>query len=197
MKNAISPVIQFSGASGMDNNTILFEFNKGRTDELEEIVESCKLVNPIRNNICVLRSSEHNFGFKEKIHIWLTKIDYRNGNLMILLSYIIMAHPDWKDSKVTIFTAFEKEKHDEQIRNIKRLIAQGRLPIDLKNIESYTYTDKKSLDRLVQRKSKNADLVIIGFTQRVLNDQGAEIFKQHYGLRDTLFVNAGETIYIS
>lgn len=197
LRNAISPIVQFSGISGLDNNTIILEFNRNRVDELDEIVESCKLVTPMHLNTCVLRSTEHNFGFKEKIHIWLTKIDYRNANLMILLSFIIMAHPEWNDSKVTIFTAFTKEKQKEQLSNIKRLIAKGRLPIALKNIESYTYTDKKSMDKLIYRKSRAADLVIIGFTQRILNDQGVEVFKQHNELRETLFVSAGETIYIS
>jgi hypothetical protein len=77
------------------------------------------------------------------------------------------------------------------------LIAKGRLPIVLKNIQSYTYTDKESLDRLIYRKSKNADLVIIGFTEKILNEQGVEVFKQHYNLRETLFVNANEPIFIS
>ena len=108
-----------------------------------------------------------------------------------------MAHPDWRKSKITIFTAFTKEKQSEQISNIKRLIAKGRLPIVLKNIESYTYTDKASLDKLIYRKSRNADLVIIGFTQRILNEQGPEVFKQHLDLNETLFVSANESIYIS
>ena len=46
IKDAITPVVQFSGVSGLDNNTILFEFNKNRSDELEEIVDGCKLVSP-------------------------------------------------------------------------------------------------------------------------------------------------------
>ena len=197
LRNATVPIVQYPDVSGLDNNTILFEFHNSRTNELEEIVDCSKLLYPMRFNICVLRATEHNFGFKERIHIWLTKIDYRNVNLMILLSFIIMAHPDWEKSEITIFTAFTKEKQKEQISNIKRLIAKGRLPIVLKNIESYTYTDKASLDRLIYRKSRNADLVIIGFTQRILNEQGVEVFKQHFELNETLFVSANESIYIS
>ncbi len=197
LRTAVAQVVQFSGVSGLDNNTILFEFNKNRTEELEEIVDGCKLVNAVRFNICVLRSTEHNFGFKERIHIWLTRDDYRNGNLMILLSFIVIAHPDWEDCKITIFTAFPKAKQDERISKIKHLIAKGRLPITLKNVESFTYTDKESFNKLIYRKSKNADLVIIGFTQKQLDEMGIDVFKQHERLRETLFINAGETIQIS
>ena len=197
IKNAMTPIAQYPDVSGLDNNTILFEFHTNRTKELEEIVENCKMVYPMRFNLCVLRATEHNFGYREKIHIWLTKIDYKNTNLMILLSFIIMAHPDWHKSEITIFTAFTKEKQKEQISNIKRSIAKGRLPIVLRNIKSYTYTDKESLDRLVYRKSKDADLVIIGFTERILTEQGIVVFMQHSNLRETLFVSANESIYIS
>ncbi len=197
LRTAVAQVVQFSGISGLDNNTIMFEYNKYRQDELEDIVDGCKLVDAVRFNIIVLRSTEHNFGFKEKIHICLTKEDYRNGNLMILLSFIIMAHPDWEDSEITIFTAFPKAKQEERISEIKHLIQKGRLPITLKNVESYTYTDKKSLNRLIQRKSKHADLVIVGFTQKQLDKDGTEIFQQYEGLRETLFICAGERIYIS
>ncbi len=197
LRTAVAQVVQFTGIAGLDNNTIMFEFNKQRLEELEEIVDGCKLVDAVRYNIIVLRSTEHNFGFKERIHIWLTRDDVRNGNLMILLSFIIMAHPEWEDAKITIFTAFPKAKQEERISEIKHLIQKGRLPITLKNVQSFTYTDKKSLDKLVQRKSKNADLVIIGFTQNQLDKYNIEVFKQHEGLRETLFICAGERIYIS
>jgi amino acid transporter len=197
LRTAVAQVVQFSGISGLDNNTILFEYNKNRMDELEEIVDGCQLVDAVRFNICVLRSTEHNFGFKEKIHIWLTKDDYRNGNLMILLSFILMAHPDWAESEITIFTAFPKAQKDERISKIKHLIAKGRLPITLQNVQSFTYKDKESFNKLIYRQSKSADLVIIGFTQKQLREMGLELFKQHEGLRETLFISAGESIYIS
>lgn len=197
MRTAVAQVVQFSGIAGLDNNTILFEFNRNRTDELEDIVDGCKLVDAMRFNIIVLRSTEHDFGFKEKIHIWLTRDDYRNGNLMILLSFIIMAHPDWEDCEINIYTAFPKAKQDERIRDIKHLIQKGRLPITLKNMESFTYTDRESLGKLIFRKSKNADLVIIGFTQKQLDQMGVELFKRYERLRETLFISAGEYIHIS
>lgn len=197
LRTAIAQVVQFSGISGLDNNSILFEFNKYRTEELEDIVDGCKLVDSVRFNICVLRTTEHNFGFREKIHIWLTRNDYRNGNLMILLSFIIMAHPDWKDCEITIFTAFPKAKQDERISKIKHLIAKGRLPISLKNVQSFTFTDSESFRKLIYRKSRTADLVIIGFTQKQLDEMGIEVFKQHDKLRETLFINAGQSIQIS
>ena len=108
-----------------------------------------------------------------------------------------MAHDDWADSEITIFTAFPKAKMEDRIIKIKHLIAKGRLPITLQNVKSFNYTDKDSFDRLIYRKSKNADLVIVGFTQKQLREMGVDVFKQHEKLREILFISAGETIQIS
>ncbi len=194
---AVAQSVQFSGISGLDNNTILFEFNQNRTEELTEIVDGCKLAEAVDFNICVLRSTEHNFGYKERIHIWITEQDLRNGNLMILLSFIVMEHPEWADSEITIYTAFPQGEEEMQVDKIKRLISRGRLPITIKNVKSFSYKNKRYYDKLINRKSKNADLVIVGFTQEQLEKEGAELFKQHRKLQETLFVMAGEDIFIT
>lgn len=194
---AVAQSVQFSGISGLDNNTIMFEFNQNRTEELPEIVDGCRLAQAVDFNICVLRSTEHNFGYKERIHIWITEQDLRNGNLMILLSFIVMEHPEWADSEITIYTAFPAGEEEIQVEKIKRLISRGRLPITLKNVKSFSYKNKRHFDKLINRKSKNADLVIVGFTPEQLEKDGAELFKQHKKLQETLFVMAGEDIFIT
>jgi len=74
---------------------------------------------------------------------------------------------------------------------------KGRLPIALKNIISYPYKDKRSFIKLINRESKNADLVIVGFTLDQLERDGKGTFEQFNELQDTLFVYAGEDIFIS
>ena len=202
LKTAVFQGVQFSDIAGMNTNTILFEFNKNRSEELPEIVDSCKLAEAIKFNIWVLRATEDNFGAHKKIHIWLSEEDFQkgklnNGNLMILLSYIIMAHPDWKNSEVKIFTAFPSAIKNKMVEKIRKLIIKGRLPIALKNIVSYPYKDKGSFIKLVNKESKNADLVIVGFTLDQLKRDEKGIFEQFDKLQDTLFVYAGEDIFIS
>ncbi len=197
MITAVAQTVQFSGVSGLDNNTILFEFNKNRTEELPEIVEGCKLAQTVDFNISILRSTEHNFGYKERIHIWITEEDFRNGNLMILLSFIIMEHPEWADCEITIYTAFPEGEEEKQVDKIKRLISRGRLPITIKNVKSYSYKNRRNFEKLVNRKSKIADLVILGYTPEQLDREGTDLFNKHQKLQETLFVMAGEDIYIT
>ena len=59
------------------------------------------------------------------------------------------------------------------------------------------YKNKKSFTKLVNKESKNADLVILGFTLEQLKIDGKAVFEQFNELQDTLFVYAGEDIFIS
>jgi amino acid transporter len=194
---SVSQTVQISGISGLDNNTILFEFNRNRHDELSEIVEGCKIAETIKFNSCILRATEHNFGNHQTIHIWITDHDFKNANLMILLSYIIIEHPDWEDAEVKIYTAFPRGEEKIQANRIKTLISKGRLPISVENVKSFSYKNRIYFEKLVRRKSKKADLVILGFTPEHLGIMGEEVFKKHPKLQETLFVMAGEDIYIT
>ena len=198
---AVAQAVQFSGISGLDNNTIMFEFNKNRMDELPDILDGCKLADIMNFNLCVLRSSEHNFGPRKNIHVWLRVDDYadklKNANLMILISFIIIAHKDWKDCDITIHTVISKAEKDKPMSQIIRLISKGRFPIAVKNVKSFTYTSKEHLKKLIYYNSRSADLVIFGFKKEDLEKEGAELFKQYFNLKETLFISANEEIHIS
>ena len=198
---AVAQAVQFSGISGLDNNTILFEFNKNRMDELPEIINGCDLADIMKFNLCVLRSSEHNFGPRKKIHVWLKLEDYddklKNANLMILVSFIIIAHRDWKDCKITIHTAIPKAEKDKPLSKIIQLISKGRFPIAVKNVKSFTYSNSNRLRNLIHYHSGSADLVILGFKKEELDKEGPELFKRYFDLPETLFICSNEEIHIS
>ncbi len=50
----------------------------------------------------------------------LRKEDYENANLMILLSYIILGHSDWKNGEIKIFATFPKEEFKARRRKFNR-----------------------------------------------------------------------------
>src|SRR6056297_2078352 len=104
--SAIAQIIQLPGISGLENNMILFEFEKKNPDNLRHIVENISLVRAAQYDVCVLGGSNKFPNFREGIHIWIRKFDIKNINLMILLSYIIMGHPDWKHGTIKIFNLY-------------------------------------------------------------------------------------------
>ncbi|UCH92880.1 MAG: amino acid permease, partial [Candidatus Aminicenantes bacterium] len=149
-------------------------------------------------NIAVLRSSDRHFGYKKRIDIWLTPGDYSNANLMILLSYILMGHPEWKGCKIELFAAFEASDMDRHVAQLNRLIDDGRIPIAKKNLQKIPWDkDKSSYEAMVTQHSESADLVIMGFSLKKIKKEKGDFFKKFGNVKDILFVRAGQKILIT
>lgn len=197
-RTAVAQMVQIPGITGMENNSILFEFHRDEPEDIADIIDGSNYAALVDYNICVLRSSEHHFGYKNNIHIWLTSGDYRNANLMILIAYIIMGHPDWQNCEATLFVAFEEEELNAQMERLNKLIDQGRIPISHKNVRSVSWDKKlRTYENLVMDNSAVADLVIMGFSLQKLNKENGAFFKKFENINQILFVRAGQKIAIS
>lgn len=197
-KTAVAQIVQIPGISGMKNNSILFEFHEKIVEKIPEIIDGCHFASVVDFNICVLRSSERHFGYNKDIHVWLTPGDYRNANLMILLAYIIMGHPDWKGCSIQLFGTFESKDLDHQVQRLTSLIDKGRIPISQKNVQRIPWDrETQTYEALVTAHSQNADLVIMGFSLDKLTQEEGAFFRRFEAIHDVLFVRAGKRISIS
>ncbi|MFH0999854.1 MAG: amino acid permease [Bacteroidota bacterium] len=187
---AIVQAIQQPGISGKSNNMMLFEFKKGSREWLEDIIDNYSLLKAASYDLCILASSDRGFGYKKSIHIWIRKSDYENANLMILLSYIILGHPDWKKGEIKIFATFAKEELQKEQENLINLTASGRLPISANNIRVLPLLENKTKQDLVNEYSADADLTLIGFHESKLKStNGIDLFEGYDKLGNILFVN--------
>ena len=196
-KTALAQSIQMPGVSGLENNSVLFEFAADRAEELEDVAGGCLMVGGLGYNTCVLRSTEHNFGYKQHLHVWLTRYDDQNANLMILLSYIIMGHSDWKRAEITIFITLPSDRLSEQVAELNERIASGRIPISARNVRALPADSDVALAERVAEYSGSADLVVMGYSLDLLEHKGVDLFKQYDIPADTLFVNAQQEIEIA
>jgi hypothetical protein len=197
MLTLVAQTVQISGVSGMDNNTIMFEFNKDRKSELKNIMEGLKVADIVGYNKLVLRSIDNNFGQKCNINLWTIKEDFKNINLMILLSYIISEHKDWKKAQITIHTLFPTGEKTALAKKVRKLIRDGRLPISERSVRIHTYEKEKDIAGIIEKNSSLCDLTIIGFTQEQLMKQGAKIFNKYPTLKDVLFVQTSQDLVIT
>ncbi len=188
--SAIAQIIQLPGISGMENNMILFEFSKSDTRKLDRIIENYALVRSGDYDVCVLGSSKREIEFKNGIHIWINNYDHENMNLMILLSYIILNHPDWGKGMIKIFLVCKETDFEETKKDLTDLIKEGRLPIAAKNIEVIIQNQEMNIRETINDKSKDAGLTLIGFTAEHLKHDKTELFKGFDGIGNVLFVSA-------
>lgn len=187
--SAVAQVIQLPGISGKENNMILFEFLKHKPDNLKDIVDNFQLTKSTNFDVMILGSSDRNFGFRKQIHIWLTQKDFENASLMILLSYIILGHPDWKHGDIKIFAIYPKEDLVDERNKIMELIQTGRLPISINNIEVIPKEEERDIKSIINEKSSDADLTILGIRTEMIKHEAEEVFKGYDNIGDVLFVN--------
>ena len=195
--SAIAQSIQLPGVSGMENNMVILEFDKGNPTNLEAIIENFGLVRSGKFDVCILAGSSRVVEPKKGIHIWIRSIDTENSNLMILLGYIIMGHPDWSKAPIHIFDVCKPGHEDEAMKQFNHLIENGRLQITTKNIEIITQPEGVTIKSLINERSAEAALTFIGFHEGMLKYYGADLFKGYDALGSILFVNSHQQIEIS
>ena len=195
--SALAQTLQVPGVSGMSNNSILFEFaQRDSEDVVRSVVDQCKFAATTDMTLMVLRHCETHFGSKDSIHVWLTWNDKANANTMILLSYILLGHPDWQNAQVQVFAALPASEMERIRQDFTQLITEGRLPISEKNIEYIATNDTEAFRGLVCEKSSDAGLTVVGFDMEGLEERGPQVFTNHAQLHDVLFVRAPRQIKI-
>lgn len=192
---AIAQVIQLSGISGKGNNMILFEFSRTELQSLEEPLKNYNLICSTGFDICVLNTSYKGFGYRKEIHLWITPQDFENANLMILMGYILLGHPEWQKGEIKIFVIVDGNELEDRKAQLLELIRSGRLPISASNIQLVDQNGDQN--SLVCRYSVDADLTIIGFTREEIESQGVNLFSGFKDLGNILFVSANEGKEIS
>jgi len=190
--SALAQIIQLPGVSGHENNMLMFEFSKAEPDNLGDIIKNYSLITSISFDLMILGSSEKGFGLKREIHIWLSRDELDNANLMILLAYIMLGHPDWKEATIKIFAFFPEDELQDEKERLIEMTSTGRLPISANNINVIAQKDGIPEKMLVQKYSNDADLTMVGFGDFDIERQGVDVFSGYNDLGNILFVNAAK-----
>jgi len=194
--SSMAQVLQMPSIAGISNNLIMMEYTSKEQEKLEQIIENFSLIRSMSHDTVLLKNSERGFGIKREIHIWITESDFQNANLMILLSYIISGHRDWKDSEIKIFACFTDDHAEEETNKLFNLIKTGQLPISPNNIKIVSLSDGLSQKELIQKESQFADLNVVGMRYEQIKHEGASYFEDFNELGNIIFVNSIEEKYI-
>ncbi len=190
--SSIASVIQLPGIAGTENNLVLFDYASYNPDNLDDILDNYNLIRSVNFDVAILACNEKGYGLKKEIHIWLTSSDFENANLMILLSYIILGHDDWREGQIKIFALYPESTISEEKKRLYGLIKAGQLPISVHNIQVLERKEDESKRQVIKRYSEDADLVVVGFRGEALKKKGAELFTSYQIPCNTLFVNAAK-----
>ena len=89
------------------------------------------------------------------------------------------------------FTSAQAAERTEQLHT---MIREGRIPVSPRKVQIIGTDDRIDFSSLVQAKSSEADLVVMGFTEERLRQKGSELLLRHPSLNEVLWVAAHERI---
>ena len=73
--SAIAQSIQIPGIAGMENNMVIFEFDKNEREDLHDIIDNFRMVDAGGFDVCILASSRKPVSYKNGLHIWVRSFD--------------------------------------------------------------------------------------------------------------------------
>ena len=111
---------------------------------------------------------------------------------MILLGFIIQEYPFWRRSGNKRITTCQAGKEQETKEELDPLIRKGRFLINLSNIEIITKSPDVSYKQLINRRSAEAGLVILGFPGESVRHEGVNLFTGYDDTGRMLFVHSFE-----
>ena len=188
--SAIAQAIQIPGIAGMENNMVIFEYVRNSVDSLSFIVENFALVNAGDFDVIILASDSSKIKFENGIHLWIKSTDSENANLMLLLSFIILGHPDWDKSDIKIFDICKPGEEKEVRKKMNELVADGRLPINSNNIIVLVNEPDVSSKELINKYSADAGMTMIGFREETIKRKKEEVFEGYDKLSTIMFVHS-------
>jgi amino acid transporter len=194
--SAIAQVVQLPGISGMENNMVLFEYFKEKKESLNRIIDNYEMVRAAQMDVCILASSTEDIQCRNGIHLWFQPQDFNNMNLMMLLSFIILGHPEWKKAEIQVFYVSNAGDQEYIQQNLIHKVQESRIPISEKNIETFKLEEGETFKDLVNKHSAEAGMVVVGFTDQQLQNEQGQLFEDYDSLQDVLFVSAYREVEI-
>ncbi|OFY64890.1 MAG: amino acid permease [Bacteroidetes bacterium RBG_13_43_22] len=188
--SALAQAIQVPGISGMENNMVIFEYDKENPENLGEIIENTGLIKAGNFDICLLATSRKEIRFRNGIHVWIDNDEPENSSLLILLSFIISGHPDWRKANIKVFETCQPGQYEETRIKITELVKTGRLPITAKNIEIITEDPGMTMKSLINEKSSSAALIMTGFSIQGLKHNWDAVLNGYDETGTIIFVNS-------
>lgn len=98
-------------------------------------------------------------GVERTIHVWWGGLQ-RNGDLMLLLAYLLRQNGEWRNSRIKILSVASSEMARSQTeRNLARLIPEIRIQADIRVL---IREKDRSISQMIHEQSKGAEVVIFG-----------------------------------
>jgi amino acid transporter len=192
-ENGVITVVQANGIAGLQCNTVMFGWPKkpGRLETMLRVMRAVSRAG--KSTIIVHVNWAHEPGQEKRIDIWWRGKQY-NGDMMLLLAYLLNLNSEWRDAKIVVRTIVEGEQNrQEMLVSLSELITETRIQAET---EVIIKPDDLSISEIIHKNSQNADVVFLGLMEPKPGEEekyAEQMNELVSGLKTAIFVrNAGK-----
>ncbi len=193
IERGIMAVAQSNGIAGMESNTILV----GWPDDRRRLINFLRVVRPLKhlNKSLIIGKTNPLKTFREdqlqEIHVWWGGLK-RNGDLLLLLAYLLTRNADWRNARIRILSIASNELMKGQTeRFLAKLIPEIRIKAD---VDVMVRDEEESVVDLMHRESASADIVLLGLATPKEGDEddyADRLAEMASGFKNCFFVHNG------
>jgi hypothetical protein len=165
----IISVSQANGMAGMASNTVLL----GWPESLElraEFLQVMRRLERLKKSFVLGRIRPKHMFQRERprIHVWWGGLE-RNGDLLLLLAYLLNSNAEWRDAKVEVMSIASSELMKTRTEAyLGRLIPEIRIEADVRVVVKPK--DEPVID-VIHRESADAAVVFLGLEVPAVGDE--------------------------
>jgi len=155
-------VTQANGLAGLQSNMILLGWptDKKRLSQFLKIMRQLELLN--KSFIIGRIKPKYIFpreGSRRSVHVWWGGLE-RNGDLMLLLAYLLTRNPEWRGAEIRIMSiANNKQMKADTEAYLNKLIPEIRIEAEPHVI---LRPRNRSVTEVIHEESSDADVVMFG-----------------------------------
>jgi hypothetical protein len=193
VERGILAVAQSNGIAGMQSNTVLV----GWPDDRERLINFLRVVRPLErlNKSLIIGKTNPLESFREDlvqdIHVWWGGLK-RNGDLLLLIAYLLTRNPDWRNARIRILSIASNEHMKGQTeRFLAKLIPEIRIKAE---VDVTVRDEEESILDLMHRESADADVVLLGLASPKEGDEESyaeRLAELAAGFKNCFFVHNG------
>ncbi len=196
LKQGIFQVASSHGIAGIKTNTAVFGWSSTSKGKIKQLQIVKDLADSGKNVLIGHFNKPFVNNHEKRIDIWWRGQD-RNGDLMLLLSYLIRLNRKWAKAVINIYSIADSEKIK---LNLKKRI---RFSINKARIDAEIHVlikEHADIEGMLIKLSKNADIVFCGLArdnalptenrirtmERVANGLNCVVFTQNNGMKNDI-----------
>ncbi len=193
LERGVLAVTQSNGIAGLASNTVLV----GWPDDLSRLVRFLRVIRALKhiNKSLIIGKTNPLMSFREdqrqEIHVWWGGLR-RNGDLMLLLAYLLTRNPEWRQAKIRILSIASNELMKGRTeRFLAQLIPEIRIDAD---VEITLKSEDESVLEIMHRESAHADTVLLGLATPNAGDEenyAERLAELAAGFQNCFFVHNG------